>query len=50
MMSNPVAWFEIVGSDGSGLRSFYGSLFDLTIAFLADPERHVIGLSRGAIQ
>jgi uncharacterized protein len=124
-MGNPVAWFEVVGQNGTKLRSFYGSLFgweisesdpdsdyglvaaaekggekgiaggigrsqdggsghvtfyvevddpaaylgkveelggktiappmdiegwNLTIAFFADPEGHVIGLSRGAIQ
>jgi predicted enzyme related to lactoylglutathione lyase len=120
-MSNPVAWFEIVGTDGTKLRSFYGDLFgwqidasdtgmdyglvppepkgigggigrsqdggpghvtiyvevddpaaflgkaeslgaatisppmeipgfDLTIAFFADPQGHVIGLSKGAIR
>jgi predicted enzyme related to lactoylglutathione lyase len=118
-MSNPVAWFEIVGRNGDALRAFYGGLFDwkidasdtsmdyglvppapggigggigrsqdggaghvtvyvevddpaaclaraeqlggstlvppmrvagldLTIAFFADPEGHVVGLSRGA--
>ncbi|MCB9592300.1 MAG: glyoxalase [Sandaracinaceae bacterium] len=26
-MSNPVVWFEVVGSEGSELRSFYGDLF-----------------------
>jgi hypothetical protein len=118
-MGNAVAWFEIVGTDGEKLRSFYRDLFDwkiqadesmdyglvaaedkgiaggigrsedggpghvtvyvevddpqayldkaqelgatvvappmeipgwnLTIAFLADPEGHVIGLSKGAV-
>src|SRR5438270_1836870 len=27
-MPNPVAWFEIVGTDGAKLRRFYGDLFD----------------------
>jgi predicted enzyme related to lactoylglutathione lyase len=120
-MANPVAWFEIVGSDGAKLRSFYGDLFgwkidpsttgmdyglvapepkgiaggvgrsedggtghvtvyvevddlaaslaraealggktvlppmdiagfNLSVAMLADPEGHVIGLSKGAVQ
>jgi uncharacterized protein len=26
-VSNPVAWFEIVGKDGARLRQFYGDLF-----------------------
>ena len=26
-MSNPVAWFEVVGKDGARLRRFYGELF-----------------------
>jgi predicted enzyme related to lactoylglutathione lyase len=120
-MSNPVAWFEVVGRDGARLRTFYSSLFDwqiddsdpdmdyglvaagkqgigggigrsqdggaghvtfyvevddpaaylaraeklggttvappmevegynLTFAFFTDPEGHLIGLSKGAIQ
>lgn len=35
-MSNPVAWFEVVGTDGAKLRDFYGRLFDWRIAD-ADP-------------
>lgn len=27
-MGNPVVWFEVVGKDTDGLRSFYGDLFD----------------------
>lgn len=120
-MSNPVAWFEVTGQDGSALQRFYGDLFDwqvqdagdgsgygvvpapergigggigpsqdggpgqvtfyvevddpaaylakaetlggrtivppteipqfgLTFAFFADPEGHVVGLSKGAVQ
>ena len=30
-MSNPVAWFEVVGQDGAKLRRFYGDLFDWKI-------------------
>lgn len=26
-MSNPVVWFEVIGSEGEKLRSFYGELF-----------------------
>jgi uncharacterized protein len=27
-MANPVVWFEVVGKDTNGLKSFYGGLFD----------------------
>jgi predicted enzyme related to lactoylglutathione lyase len=30
-MSNPVVWFEVVGSDGARLRRFYGDLFGWSI-------------------
>jgi uncharacterized protein len=30
-MGNAVAWFEVVGKDGAGLRGFYGKLFDWQI-------------------
>ena len=30
-MSHPVVWFEVMGSDGEKLRSFYGKLFDWRI-------------------
>jgi hypothetical protein len=50
MSGNPVAWFEIVGPDAKRLRDYYGALFgmNLTIAFFADPDGHVVGLSQGA--
>jgi hypothetical protein len=35
-----VGWFEITGIPD----------FGLTFAFFADPEGHVVGLSRGAVQ
>jgi uncharacterized protein len=120
-MSNPVAWFEVTGKDGTALQRFYGDLFNwqvqdagdgsgygvvqaaekgigggvgasqdggpgqvtfyvevddpsaylakaerlggrtivppteipqfgLTFAFFADPEGHVVGLSKGAVR
>ena len=31
-MGNSVVWFEVMGKDGPGLRSFYGDLFGWTYA------------------
>ena len=36
-MANPVAWFEVVGQDGTKLRAFYGNLFNWTISE-SDPD------------
>ena len=45
-MTRPfVGWFEITGKDGPALAGF-----GLTFAFFADPEGHVVGLSKGAVQ
>jgi hypothetical protein len=30
-MKHPVVWFEVMGENGEGLRSFYGRLFDWKI-------------------
>jgi predicted enzyme related to lactoylglutathione lyase len=45
-------WFEITGKDGPALQHFYSKLsgWSITFTFVADPEAHAAGLSRGAGQ
>jgi len=37
-MANKVAWFEVVGSDGQKLRSFYGDVFGWNFQMGDDPS------------
>ena len=49
MSGNPVAWFEIAGSDAKRLRDHYGAPFGLSMEVMdADPDGHVVGLAHGA--
>ncbi len=60
MAAPAVAWLEVTGKDGPAPQSFYGGRtvvppttieqFGLTFAFFSDPEGHVVGLSKGAVQ
>ena len=53
MAAPAVAWFEVTGKDGASLTIAPPAEieeFGLTFAFFADPEGHVVGLSKGVVQ
>jgi uncharacterized protein len=48
-MANPVVFFEITGSDGAGLRAFYGELFGWEFRDSGDPTYGVVAAPEGGI-
>jgi predicted enzyme related to lactoylglutathione lyase len=62
MAAPAVAWFDVTGKDGPALEKVERlggrtivppttiEQFGLTFAFFADPEGHVVGLSKRAVQ
>lgn len=65
MATPAVAWFEVTGKDGAALQrggrfdwevqdsggdSGYGPSEIPEFAFFANPDRHVVGPSKGAVQ
>lgn len=48
-MGNPVVWFEVMGKDGSSLRSFYGDLFDWSYNEVEGMDYGMVAAGEGGI-
>jgi predicted enzyme related to lactoylglutathione lyase len=48
-MSNPVTWFEIMGTDGNALRSFYSDLFGWRLQVLDEMNYGMVEGADGGI-
>ncbi|MEZ4337824.1 MAG: VOC family protein [Sandaracinaceae bacterium] len=46
-MSNPVVWFEVMGSEGAKLRSFYGELFGWQYDVMENMDYGMIAADKG---
>ncbi|MEM7436165.1 MAG: VOC family protein [Myxococcota bacterium] len=46
-MANPVVWFEVMGKNGTALRSFYGDLFGWRYQTLGDTDYGMVEADGG---